>query len=61
MSLPLAEAADPEREVGYTTTLQVEGGELEVVVGVWDELSGSQSFVREQVTLGSGKKKGRGR
>ncbi len=44
------------KEVGYMVTLQVRGGLPKVAVGVWDELSGVDSFVHKQTRVG--RKKG---
>jgi len=38
--------------VGYTTALKIRGGMPHVVVGVWDEISGTDSFVHKQVRVG---------
>ena len=40
------------REVGYTVTLLVQGGLPKVGVGVWDEVSGMDSFVHKQIRVG---------
>ncbi len=47
-----------DREIGYSTTLKVRSGVPKVAVGVWDELSGTESFVHKSLLVG-GKKKSR--
>jgi hypothetical protein len=50
-----------EQEIGYKTTLQIRKGTPKIVVGVWDELSGIESFIGQRVLVGPEKKtKGRG-
>jgi VWFA-related protein len=41
-----------EQEIGYGVTLLVRPGLPKVAVGVWDELSGVDSFVHKQVRVG---------
>lgn len=41
------------REVGYRTVLRIRSGTPRVAVGVWDELSGIESFVHKRVRVGS--------
>lgn len=51
-------AAARDREIGYVTTLKIREGVPKVAVGVWDELSGTESFVHKRVLVGKeGKKK----
>ncbi len=45
-----------EKEIGYETTLAIRKGTPKIVIGVWDELSGTESFVGQRVLVGSGKK-----
>ena len=56
-------AAARDREIGWVTTLKIRSGVPKVAIGVWDELSGSESFVHKRVLVGkdkSKKKSGRG-
>ncbi|MCP4658528.1 MAG: VWA domain-containing protein [bacterium] len=39
-------------DIGYQTTLKVRPGTQRVAVGVWDEISGAESFVNETVVVG---------
>lgn len=41
-----------EPEIGYRTNLKVKGGTPKIAVGVWDEVSGAESFVFEHVLVG---------
>ena len=41
-----------DREIGYSTTLQMRRGVPKVAVGVWDELSGTESFVHKSLRVG---------
>ena len=41
-----------EQEIGYGVHLEVRGGVPRVAVGVWDELSGSESFIYREVRVG---------
>ncbi|MCP4204333.1 MAG: hypothetical protein GY769_20660, partial [bacterium] len=53
VSLPAeagGEMADPE--IGYRTNLKVKRGTPKIAVGVWDEVSGTESFVFEHVLVG---------
>ncbi len=61
LSVPTEQvAAARDREIGYVTTLKIRGGVPKVAVGVWDELSGTESFVHKRVLVGEeGKKKSR--
>jgi VWFA-related protein len=53
VSLSAAQAeAGKGREVGYATELMIRPGLSTVAVGLWDELSGVESFVRKQVRVG---------
>lgn len=47
----IAEARD--KELGYSVVLLVRPGLAKVAVGVWDELSGTESFVHKQVRVES--------
>lgn len=52
-------AAARNRDIGYSTTLKIGRGVPKVAVGIWDELSGTESFVHKSVLIGepkSGKK-----
>lgn len=40
-----------DRELGYGVQLEVRGGAPKVAVGVWDELSGTESFVHKAVLV----------
>lgn len=48
-------------EIAYRTNLEIGGGTPKVAVGVWDELSGTQSFIHKRVLLEEENKKRRGR
>ncbi len=50
-----------QREIGYSVRLKVRPGQPTVAVGVWDELSGVESFVHQEVRVGKQKKKTGGR
>ncbi len=50
------ESARATAEIAYRTNLQIGKGTPKVAVGVWDELSGSESFVHKRVLV-DGKKK----
>ncbi|MCP4658529.1 MAG: hypothetical protein GY856_24210, partial [bacterium] len=39
-------------DIGYQTTLKIRPGTQRVAVGVWDEISGVESFVTEVVVVG---------
>ena len=52
-------AAARDREIGYSTTLKIRRGVPKVAVGVWDELSGTESFVHKSLLVGEAKKKSR--
>lgn len=53
ISIPTAQIAEArERELGYGVQLEVRGGVPKVAVGVWDELSGTESFVHKAVLVG---------
>ena len=45
-------AAVREREIGYSTTLRIRPGAPKVAVGVWDELSGTESYIHKSVRVG---------
>lgn len=60
VSLPLqatGDLADPE--IGYRTNLKVKRGTPKIAVGVWDEISGTESFVSEHVLVGQERRPGR--
>ena len=63
ISYPLAVPSEQvalarDREIGYVTTLKIRSGVPTIAVGVWDELSGTESFVHKRVLVGNeGKKK----
>ncbi len=38
-------------DIGYQTTLEIRSGPQHVAVGVWDEISGADSFIRETVVV----------
>lgn len=46
-----------EREIGYQTTLNIRGGTPKVAIAVWDELSGTESYVHKRVLVGKDKEK----
>jgi len=48
-------AAARNRDIGYSTTLKIRRGVPKVAVGVWDELSGTESFVHKSVFVGQKK------
>ncbi len=50
-----------DREIGYSTSLKLNGGVPKVAVGVWDELSGTESFVHKSLLVGEKKKSRKGR
>jgi VWFA-related protein len=41
-----------QREIGHGMNLRVAAGEPKIAIGVWDELSGTETFVRYQVEVG---------
>ncbi|MCP3958586.1 MAG: VWA domain-containing protein [bacterium] len=45
-------AAARDREIGYSTTLKIRRGVPKIAVGVWDELSGTESFVHKSLLVG---------
>jgi hypothetical protein len=47
------------QEIGYRTNLQIAKGTPKIAVGVWDELSGTESFIHKRVLLEKGKGKGK--
>ncbi len=49
-----------DREIGYSTSLKVRRGVPRVAVGVWDELSGTESFVHKSLRVGEKKKPRKG-
>ncbi len=48
------------REIGYSTTLKVRRGVPKVAVGIWDELSGTESFVHKSLMVGEKKRSRKG-
>ena len=48
-----------DREIGYSTTLKIRRGVPKVAVGVWDELSGTESFVHKSLRIGEAKNNSR--
>ncbi len=48
-------AAARDREIGYSTSLKIRRGMPKVAVGVWDELSGTESFVHKSLLVGQAK------
>jgi len=50
-------AAARDREIGYSTTLKIRRGVPKVAVGVWDELSGTESFIHKSLLVGGKKPK----
>ena len=44
-----------EQSIGYYATLEVRPGKPTLAVGVWDELSGTESFVQTEVLVGEEK------
>lgn len=52
-------AAARNRDIGYSTTLKIGRGVPKVAVGVWDELSGTESFVHKSVLVGQSKSGGK--
>jgi VWFA-related protein len=62
--IPQGQAATAQdQEIGYGVNLEVRAGTPRVAVGVWDELSGSESFVYKEVQVGEqkGRKREAGR
>jgi hypothetical protein len=47
-------AALGDQEIGYAVTLLIRPGSSTVAVGIWDEVSGSESFVRQSVQVAGG-------
>jgi hypothetical protein len=43
------------KEIGYGATLRIAPGTPRVAVGVWDEISGTESFVHKEVLVEKGK------
>ena len=41
-----------DREIGYSTSLKIRRGVPKVAVGVWDELSGTESFIHKSLLVG---------
>jgi len=61
LAYPLSVARDelekaPGGDIGYQATLEIRPGTQQVAVGVWDEISGAESFVRESVVVGEPEK-----
>lgn len=57
VSLQRAQAVQARgQEMGYSTSLLIRSGIPKVAVGVWDELSGIESFVHKSVLVGQPKK-----
>jgi VWFA-related protein len=52
-------AAARGQDIGYQVKLEVREGTPKIAVAVWDELSGTQSFVLQRVLVGEAKKRGR--
>ena len=53
VQIPAAQtAAAKGQQVGYQTTLLIREGVPKIAVGVWDELSGDESFVHKSVLVG---------
>lgn len=50
-----------DQAMGYYATLEVHPGKPTLAIGVWDELSGTESFVQTQVLVGEEKQARRGR
>lgn len=50
-------AAARDREIGYSTTLKIRRGVPKIAVGVWDELSGTESFIHKSLLVGGKKPK----
>ena len=46
-------------EIGYRTNLKIRAGTPKIAVGVWDELSGVESFIHKSVLVGKDKTRGR--
>ena len=42
-----------QQQIAYATTLKVRAGLPKIAVGVWDEVSGTDSFVHKQVRVGA--------
>ena len=45
-------AAARDREIGYSASLKIRRGAPKVAVGVWDELSGTESYVHKSLLVG---------
>jgi len=53
LSIPRAQLAQArDRDIGYTATLKLRKGRPKVAVGIWDELSGTESYVHKKVLVG---------
>jgi VWFA-related protein len=52
ISVPEEVASLDQQEIGYTALLKIGPGTPTVAIGVWDELSGTDSFVHKQVLVG---------
>lgn len=60
VSLPSADLEKAAgKEMGYAGKLLLRPGLVKVAVGVWDEVSGAETFVNKRVEIGKAKKKGR--
>lgn len=40
------------RDIGYTAELKIREGQPKIAVGIWDELSGTESYVHQKVLVG---------
>ena len=45
-------AAARNREIGYSASLKIRRGTPKVAVGVWDELSGTESYIHKSLLVG---------
>jgi VWFA-related protein len=61
LTLPKERLASRSGEIDYRTNLEISKGTPTVAVAVWDELSGTESFVHKKVQLGPDRRGRRGR
>ncbi|MCP4657861.1 MAG: hypothetical protein GY856_20835, partial [bacterium] len=57
LSVPVSEMEDGD--IIYQTTLRIRPGPQTIAAGVWDEISGTESFVNEPVVVGESKRSNR--
>lgn len=62
LSLTRAQAAQAhDQDIGYGHTFAVRPGTATIAIGVWDEVSGSKSFIQQRVLVGNRRIDGGGR